>query len=139
LKRPKLENAAVGNIFRVDGAKKKVTDPAVRISLHRGSMTFSLIVSQLEFSPLERASFIDGREFILGYAANRANPALRNIFKRRARVDALIRVTGFRVVNIIARIACILLHFEPPVRIIPENQSRDGAPESHISPCQTAR
>ena len=50
-------------------------------------------------------------EVILAYAAEWANPIFRNIFPCCARLDAIIRIAYFRVINITANIAYILIHF----------------------------
>jgi len=49
-------------------------------------------------------------ELILPDAAQRAFPFFRQIFKRGAGFDVLIRISDFRVVNVAAYVAYILFH-----------------------------
>ena len=50
-------------------------------------------------------------EAVFSYAAERANPILRNIFPCCARSYSVIRVACFRVINITAYAAYIFIHF----------------------------
>lgn len=49
-------------------------------------------------------------EIFFSYAAERAYPVCRNVFKGCSRCDAAVRVTDFRIVNITANHANVLVH-----------------------------
>jgi hypothetical protein len=51
---------------------------------------------------------------ILGSAAERADPVLREFFKRGVGRDVIVRVTLFRIVDITTDTAFVLFHFSPP-------------------------
>ena len=62
-------------------------------------------------------------EVVFAYSAQRANPIFRNIFPCCARLNSVIRITDFRIINITADSAYILIHNFPPV-----NQSKMSFP-----------
>ena len=47
----------------------------------------------------------------LAYTAKRANPIVRDLFKRRARVDPAVRIPYFRIINVVAYGTSVLSHF----------------------------
>jgi hypothetical protein len=67
---------------------------------------------RLVSSPGGRSVF-ERREVFFGYAADGTNPVIRQIFESDARLNASVRITEFRVVNITAHIANIFLHNQP--------------------------
>lgn len=54
--------------------------------------------------------FLDNREIVFAYAAERAHPVIGDVFKGRSGFDATVRIACCRVVNITADIANVLLH-----------------------------
>ena len=54
--------------------------------------------------------FLDNREIVFAYAAERAHPVIGDVFKDRSGFDATVRIACCRVVNITAEIANVLLH-----------------------------
>jgi hypothetical protein len=55
---------------------------------------------------------------ILGSATERADPVLREFFKRGVGRDVIVRITLFRIVDITTHITFVLFHRSPPIEKI---------------------